>query len=156
MESSKKPSTSREHLSQKSFFASKSSSFREFHRLTLVLQDANQNYQLVRPFFWKIIWWKKGTHEWIGWIKSTSAVYSHWDIVAIQPLTEKAFLFACSNPDIDLISLDMSERLPFYLKPPQIQLALSKGIYFEISYSKAITGKIHSFDQQKGPWNYFI
>ena len=62
-------------------------------------------------------------------------------MIAVQPSTEKLFQSACSNQDIDLISLDMSSRLPFYIKGPPVALAMSKGIFFEITYSRGIHGK---------------
>lgn len=42
--------------------------------------------------------------------------------------------------DVDLISLDLSQRLPFHIKPPQIRQALARGVHFEICYSAAIGG----------------
>lgn len=62
-----------------------------------------------------------------------------YDIIAVQPMNEKAFIACCSNGDIDLISLDFTSRLPFYIKSSSVSLAISKGIYFEISYAAAIT-----------------
>jgi hypothetical protein len=55
------------------------------------------------------------------------------DLLAIRPLCEKTWNFACQNPRVDLISLDLSSRLPFYIKRPQINQAISNGIYFEIN-----------------------
>ena len=61
-----------------------------------------------------------------------------YDLIAVQPMTEKAFVAMCGNVDIDLISLDFSTRLPFYIKSSSASLAISKGIYFEICYSSSI------------------
>jgi len=47
---------------------------------------------------------------------------------------------ACSVLDIDIISLDFSSRLPFYLKLPMINLAIERGIHFEINYSASLRG----------------
>lgn len=55
----------------------------------------------------------------------------------------------CSSTEVDLITLDMSERLPFYLRAPQVNLAISKGIFFEITYGKAITGAFEYFARKE-------
>jgi RNase P/RNase MRP subunit p30 len=72
---------------------------------------------------------------------NTNLQLSHlkYDIIAVQPTTEKAFIACCSNADIDLISLEFDSRLPFYIKSSSVSLAMSKGIYFEISYAAAIS-----------------
>ena len=61
-----------------------------------------------------------------------------YDLISVQPNSEKTFIAICGNVDVDLISLDLSSKLPFYIKTSTVSLAISKGIYFEISYSKSI------------------
>ncbi|ORX80935.1 PHP domain-like protein, partial [Anaeromyces robustus] len=63
---------------------------------------------------------------------------SSYDIIAVQPQNEKIFQVACSVLDIDIISLDFSTRLPFYLKLPMVNLAIERGIHFEISYGASL------------------
>jgi ribonuclease P/MRP protein subunit RPP1 len=63
-----------------------------------------------------------------------------FDIIAIQPCTEKALQLATTNLDIDLISLNLSNRLPFFLKHKTIGAAVEKGIKFEVCYSLVILG----------------
>lgn len=41
-----------------------------------------------------------------------------YDIVAVVPKTERVFEWMVSNGQYDIISFDLSARLPFYLKPP--------------------------------------
>ncbi len=41
--------------------------------------------------------------------------------------------------DCDIISLDLSEKLGFYLKKQNIGEAIGRGITFEISYGKGLT-----------------
>lgn len=65
---------------------------------------------------------------------------SAFDLVAVQPTTEKALQLATTNLDIDLVSLPMSVRLPFFLKHKTVGLALTKGIHFEICYAGLIAG----------------
>ena len=85
-----------------------------YTRLTVQLDDQSQVHQL-----------------------SSDPVQSH-DILAVQPATEKLFQQACKTLDVDIISLDMTERLPFYLKFPTVNAANERGIHFEIVYSSAI------------------
>eukprot|EP00041_Stephanoeca_diplocostata_P009089 m.138834 g.138834 ORF g.138834 m.138834 type:complete len:111 (-) comp17596_c0_seq12:432-764(-) len=61
-----------------------------------------------------------------------------FDIVAVNPTTEKLWAQCCEKLEIDIISLDLSKRLPFFMKPKQIGQAIDRGIYFEIAYSAAI------------------
>ncbi|XP_041369301.1 ribonuclease P protein subunit p30-like [Gigantopelta aegis] len=61
-----------------------------------------------------------------------------YDLVAVEPTSEKTFHLACGTLDIDIISLNMVERLPFYVKRPSINLALDRGIFFEIKYAPTI------------------
>ena len=85
-----------------------------YTRLTVQLDDQSQVHQL-----------------------SSDPVQSH-DILAVQPATEKLFQQACKTLDVDIISLDMTERLPFYLKFPTVNAAIERGIRFGIVYSSAI------------------
>jgi ribonuclease P/MRP protein subunit RPP1 len=55
--------------------------------------------------------------------------------VAVRPTTEKAFLAACTQWEIDIISLDLTQLLPFRLKIATVGQAIARGIYFEIQYS---------------------
>lgn len=63
-----------------------------------------------------------------------------FDLIAVLPTTEKALQLATTNLDIDLVSLPMSTKLPFFLKHKTVGLALSKGIKFEICYSGLVSG----------------
>jgi RNase P/RNase MRP subunit p30 len=38
--------------------------------------------------------------------------------VAVVPKNERVFEWLVSNGQVDIISFDISARLPFYLKPP--------------------------------------
>lgn len=63
-----------------------------------------------------------------------------FSIVAVRPMNEKSLLNACTNLDCDLISLDLSVRLPFHFKFKTVSSAISRGVRFEICYSPGITG----------------
>ncbi|KAL6837053.1 PHP domain-like protein [Trichoderma camerunense] len=67
------------------------------------------------------------------------SLVSVYDLLAIRPLTEKAFQNACLTLDIPIISLDMSQHFPFYFRPKPCMAAVSRGVRFEICYSQALT-----------------
>lgn len=69
-----------------------------------------------------------------------SKVRSLFDIVAVRPTSEKALQLVAGGLDVDLISLNMSSRLPFYLKHKTVGSAVDKGIKFEICYSQMVSG----------------
>lgn len=63
-----------------------------------------------------------------------------YDIVALRPTNEKALLNACTNLECDVISLDLSVRLPFHFKFKMLSAAISRGIRLEICYGPGVTG----------------
>ncbi|APA09438.1 hypothetical protein sscle_05g042080 [Sclerotinia sclerotiorum 1980 UF-70] len=82
-------------------------------RCTIVLSDPSLNHRL-------------------------STISSVYDILAIRPTTEKAFLAACLNlSEHSLISLDLTQRFPFHFKPKPLMAAIHRGIRFEICYAQA-------------------
>ncbi|GET04309.1 ribonuclease P protein subunit p30-like [Rhizophagus clarus] len=40
--------------------------------------------------------------------------------------------------EVDIITLEMGSRLPFYIKHGPVELAIERGVYFEICYAPAI------------------
>ena len=44
----------------------------------------------------------------------------------------------CSSLNVDIITFDLSKRLPFRLKPATLQEAVKRGIHLEICYAAAI------------------
>ncbi|GJJ74653.1 ribonuclease P/MRP protein subunit RPP1 [Entomortierella parvispora] len=91
-------------------------SLKQYSRLTLVVDDVSQNYGF----------------------NTNNPVVSSYDILAVQPTNEKTFQAACGTFEVDIISLDLSARLPFNLKLPTVGLAVERGIYFELCYGAAI------------------
>eukprot|EP00899_Mesostigma_viride_P020354 jgi/Mesvir1/2831/Mv13923-RA.1 len=65
---------------------------------------------------------------------------ANFDLVAACAGNEKAFDAACRNLDVDIISFDMTKRLPFRMNPASIAAAVARGVYFEICYSAALRG----------------
>ncbi|PQE33321.1 RNAse P subunit p30 protein [Rutstroemia sp. NJR-2017a WRK4] len=82
-------------------------------RCTLVLSDPSLNHRLT-------------------------ALSSVYDILALRPTTEKAFLAACLNlSEHSIISLDLTQRFPFHFKPKPLMTAVNRGVRFEICYAQA-------------------
>ncbi|KAG0266091.1 hypothetical protein BG011_003299 [Mortierella polycephala] len=77
---------------------------KQYSRLTLVVDDISQNYGL----------------------NTNNPAVSSYDILAVQPTSEKLFQAACGTFEVDIISLDMSARLPFYLKHSTVGLAVER------------------------------
>ncbi len=66
---------------------------------------------------------------------NNAAVVNSYDILAVQPQSERAFAFACNSLYIDIISLDLSKRLSYRFRPDLIKAALQRGVFFEILYA---------------------
>lgn len=82
-------------------------------RITFIISDPSQNHRL-------------------------SSLQSACSIVALRPTNEKALGLCCQSLECDLISLDLSVRLPFILKFKTMAAALQRGIRFEICYSGGV------------------
>ncbi|KAM0430531.1 hypothetical protein ACHAPT_005880 [Fusarium lateritium] len=84
------------------------------HRATLPLADpAASNYRLG----------------------SLAAAY---DILAIRPLTDKAFQNACLTLDVPIISMDFTQHFQFHFRPKPCMAAVTRGVRFEVCYSQAL------------------
>nr|XP_036858830.1 ribonuclease P protein subunit p30 isoform X4 [Manis javanica] len=71
-------------------------------------------------------------------LRATSSKVRLYDIVAVFPKTEKLFHVACTHLDVDLVCITVTEKLPFYFKRPPINVAIDRGVGFELVYSPAI------------------
>nr|DBA15225.1 TPA: hypothetical protein GDO54_004468 [Pyxicephalus adspersus] len=71
-------------------------------------------------------------------LRSTSNLTRHYDIVAVYPKTEKLFHAACTNVDVDLICINVTEKSSFFYRRPPINAAIERGIFFEVIYTPAI------------------
>ncbi|XP_063095544.1 ribonuclease P protein subunit p30 isoform X3 [Cavia porcellus] len=45
---------------------------------------------------------------------------------------------ACTHLDVDLVCVTVTEKLPFYFKRPPVNVAIDRGLGFELVYSPAI------------------
>ncbi|KAF2187718.1 putative ribonuclease P complex subunit Pop2 [Zopfia rhizophila CBS 207.26] len=61
-----------------------------------------------------------------------------YDILAARPTDEKTLRQACDTLDIDLISLDLTQRFQKHFKYKMFSTALSRGVRIEICYSQGI------------------
>ncbi|TDG97626.1 hypothetical protein EPR50_G00209790 [Perca flavescens] len=86
---------------------------RVLNRLTIVMSDASH----FRP---------------------TAVEYRRYDLLAVQPTTEKLFHAACMIYDVDIICISVTEKLPFFFKRAPVNGAIERGLVFEVSYSAAI------------------
>jgi ribonuclease P/MRP protein subunit RPP1 len=84
-------------------------------RITLTLAEGSQNQRLT----------------------NLGQTYS---LVALRPINEKTLSQACLSLECDIISLDLSARLPYYFKFKTLAAAIARGIRFEICYGPGITG----------------
>ncbi|XVF46441.1 hypothetical protein PTKIN_Ptkin03bG0027000 [Pterospermum kingtungense] len=94
----------------------RSSPFRQYTRLTVCIDTASQSQAL----------------------NSGNPVLKTYDVVAVRPLNQNAFDHACEKAEVDVISIDFSDKVPFRLKLPMVKAAIKRGVYFEITYSDLI------------------
>ncbi|KAI8883197.1 PHP domain-like protein [Backusella circina FSU 941] len=62
----------------------------------------------------------------------------NYDLIALRTNNMQVFKQACQSYDIDIISLYPNERLEFELEQHDIELAMSRHVYFELCYSPSI------------------
>ena len=86
-----------------------------FRRCTLVLTDSHSNARLAE-------------------------LSKNYDIFAVRPIDERTLSLACTSLDCDIISLDLTQRLPFWFKHRMLSEAVKSGKKFEISYAQGIQG----------------
>ncbi|KAI5953409.1 RPP1 [Candida jiufengensis] len=73
-------------------------------------------------------------------LQGLSKLNNYYDIIAIQPLSEKTLQQAVLSIECDLISLNLGSKFPFFLKFKTIGTGIQKGKKFEICYSQLIGG----------------
>ncbi|CAK4033418.1 hypothetical protein D0865_15242 [Lecanosticta acicola] len=84
-------------------------------RVTLVLTEAHQNARLA-------------------------ALAKEYDILAVRPTDERTLQLACGSIDCDIISLDLTQRLPFFFKYKTLSEAIKSGKKLELCYSQGLLG----------------
>ncbi|XP_068610546.1 ribonuclease P protein subunit p30 [Brachionichthys hirsutus] len=73
-----------------------------------------------------------------GHFRPTASEYRRFDLLAVQPTTEKLFHAACMTYDVDIICVPVTEKLPFFFKRAPVNGAVDRGLVFEVSYAAAI------------------
>lgn len=63
-----------------------------------------------------------------------------YDILALRPVDERTLQLACGSLDCDIISLDLSQRLPYHFKFKTLSEAIKLGKKIEICYSQGLLG----------------
>ncbi len=70
-----------------------------------------------------------------GMEQQLSKAVESYDIVAVKPLSNVAFVAACNSNVVDMISLDTAKQFNLTQRRVAIRAALSRGIRFEICYA---------------------
>ncbi|DAZ98102.1 TPA: hypothetical protein N0F65_005264 [Lagenidium giganteum] len=68
----------------------------------------------------------------------SNAALKDYDLIAVEAGTAKVFQFLCEQADIDIITFDVTNRLPFTLKRPWLDAAIKRQIFFEITYTPCL------------------
>uniref|UniRef100_A0A8C5RF93 Ribonuclease P protein subunit p30 n=1 Tax=Laticauda laticaudata TaxID=8630 RepID=A0A8C5RF93_LATLA len=71
-------------------------------------------------------------------LRATSTNIKYYDIFAVFPKNVKLFHVACTTLDVDLVCVEVTEKLPFFIKRPSVNAAIERGVYFELLYVPAI------------------
>lgn len=71
-------------------------------------------------------------------IVANQVVLKSYDLVAVRPSDEKLFHACCQWVDCDIISLELSRKLDFFVKLPHVGMAKERKIVFEVCYAPAI------------------
>lgn len=66
------------------------------------------------------------------------ALAAAYDVLAVRPLTEKAFNHACLALDVPLVSLDLTAHFPFHFRPRPCMAAVARGVRFELPYAQLL------------------
>ncbi|KAL4232348.1 Ribonuclease P protein subunit p30 [Mactra antiquata] len=70
--------------------------------------------------------------------KLISEEVQQFDLIAVQPTSEKTFLQACQTLNVDIITIDVTEKFNMKMRRQTISPALERGVYFELQYSPSI------------------
>jgi len=97
-------------------FPGRKGTFSQYSRLTIIMDNPQNN---------------------LG-INMNNEIIRSYDFIAIQPLNEKMFQIACTTLEIDIITLDMTSKLPFPIRPGYIKVAIERGVGFELCYGPMI------------------
>ncbi|KAF2772030.1 PHP domain-like protein [Teratosphaeria nubilosa] len=63
-----------------------------------------------------------------------------YDLLAVRPVDEKSLQQACASLECDIISLDLTQRLPYYFRYKMLSEAIKSGKRLEICYAQGLRG----------------
>lgn len=72
--------------------------------------------------------------------QTTNTALHRYDILAVQPATEKLFHSCCQSLEVDIIALDLAKKSDYPFKKKVVKMAISRGVFFELTYSTALKG----------------
>lgn len=61
-----------------------------------------------------------------------------FDVLALEPTSERAFASACANKHADVLSVRAGEKLPYKFSAANVKVALGNKISFELCYADAL------------------
>ncbi|KAH9826235.1 RNase P subunit p30 [Teratosphaeria destructans] len=61
-----------------------------------------------------------------------------YDVVAVRPVDEKGLQQACASLDCDIVSLDLTQRLPYHFRSKMVSEAVRSGKRLEICYAQGL------------------
>ncbi|RLN46970.1 hypothetical protein BBJ29_003263 [Phytophthora kernoviae] len=113
---------------------------RQRKRITLKLEDVIAAQRLVRSLKSEDLVVLVSSLRWVSIVlfQLSSDVVKGYDVVAAEAASAKVFQFLCEQGDLDLITFDVTNRLPFPIKRPWIAAAIKRSIYFEITYTPCL------------------
>ena len=99
-------------------------SIKQFTRLTMVFTNNSQIHQMInmpaKP------------------ADKATAILNTYDLIAIRTdekaLTEQAF----TRSDADIITIDLSQRLNYFLDKTWFKLAIQRGVQFELAFGPSL------------------
>jgi len=71
-------------------------------------------------------------------LAAAAPITATYDLLAVEPKSERALAQACSSLDIDIITLPLTSKLPFKLRPNALAPALARGVVFEVCYGPGL------------------
>ncbi|XP_034049111.1 ribonuclease P protein subunit p30 [Thalassophryne amazonica] len=108
-----KPTAISELIPQMPIVQGRSRPIRVLNRLTIVVSDSSH-------------------------FRRNAPEYRCFDLLAVQPMTEKLFHAACMTFDIDIICVAVMEKCPMFYKRAPVNGAIERGVVFEVTYAAAI------------------
>ena len=94
---------------------------RQLTRLTLVVSQGTYIHQMINL----------GTKQ----AEKSTEILNSYDLIAVRPVDNQSlYEQAFTQADADIISLDLSQRLNFYIQKTWVKLALARGVQIELVY----------------------